>query len=374
MTRSSRTIDAVIVGGGVIGLSLAYELARGGWRVQLVERGQLGREASWAGAGILPPAGRIASTDSYHELARLSDQLYPIWSAQLREQTGIDNGFRRCGGIYLARNDADAEKLRRLVAQWRERGIVAEPLDAQALAAREPALSPGELPLAAHWLPEEAQVRNPRHLKALTAGCAQRGVEICTGTSVEEFIVRDGRVCGIVTSGGSISAAHLCVTSGPWTKTLLARMRVELGIRPVRGQMALLSSPQPLIRAVINEGRRYLVPRPDGRVLVGSTEEDVGFDKRTTAEGIAGLLNFAFGLVPALADFSIEQCWAGLRPGTRDDLPYLGRLPGLENAFVAAGHFRGGLHLSPATAVVMARLMRGEPPGVDLTPFRIERE
>lgn len=373
MSRTARTSEVVVVGGGVIGLSLAYELAGGGWRVQLLERGQLGREASWAGAGILPPAGRIASNDSYHELARLSDELYPIWSAQLREQTGIDNGFRRCGGVYLARNDADADELRRLAAQWRERGVVAEPLDAQALAAREPSLSPGEPVLAAHWLPEEAQVRNPRHLKALAAGCAQRGVEICTGTSVEDFVVRDGRVREIVTSSGTIATANLCVTSGPWTKTLLARMRIELGIRPVRGQMALLSSPRPLIRAVINEGRRYLVPRPDGRVLVGSTEEDAGFDKRTTAEAVAGLLNFAVSLVPALADFSIEQCWAGLRPGTRDDLPYLGKLPGLENAYVAAGHFRGGLHLSPATAVVMARLMRGEPLGVDLAPFRIER-
>lgn len=372
MSKPSRTTDAVIVGGGVIGLSLAYELAGAGWRVQLIERGQPGREASWAGAGILPPAGRIASADAYHELTRLAERLYPIWSAELREQTGIDNGFRRCGGIYLARTETDANDLRRLGLQWRERGVVAEPLDAQALAGREAALS-GEALLAAYWLPEEAQVRNPRHLKALAAGCAARGVEIRTGPSVDDFVVRDGRVSDVVTSGENISAGHVCVTSGPWSKALLARLGIEVSVRPIRGQMALLSSPRPLIRAVINEGRRYLVPRPDGRVLVGSTEEAAGFDKRTTAEAIAGLLAFAFGLAPALADFSIEQCWAGLRPGTHDGLPYLGRLPGVENAYVAAGHFRGGLHLSPATAVVMARLMRGEPPGVDLTPFRVER-
>lgn len=365
--------DTTIIGGGVIGLSLAYELAGAGCRVRLIERGQPGREASWAGAGILPPAGRNPTADSYHELARLSDQLYPIWSAELREQTGIDNGFRRCGGLYLARNDTDVAELRRQAEQWRQRGVAAEPLALQAVAEREPALVRGNVLGAAYWLPEESQLRNPRHLKALAAACSLRGVELCTGVAVEDLIVCHGRVSEVITSVGAMSTECVCVTSGPWTKALMARLGIEMTVRPVRGQMVLLSSPRPCLRSVINEGRRYLVPRPDGRVLVGSTEENAGFDKRTTAEAVAGLLDFAVGLAPALGDHSIEQCWAGLRPGTRDDLPYLGKLPDLENAFVAAGHFRGGLHLSPATAVVMGRLIRGEAPGIDLTPFRVDR-
>lgn len=364
--------DALIVGGGVIGLSLAYELAGGGWRVRLFERGQLGREASWAGAGILPPAGRTPSTDPYRELARLSDQLYPVWSAALREQTGIDNGFRRCGAIYLARDEAGSAELRRSANEWRQCGVTAECLELRDVTQREPALT-GDMLRAAYWLPEEAQVRNPRHLKALAAACALRGVEFHTGVSVDDFVVHQGRVCQLITSAGPIAASRVCVTSGPWTRVLLARLGIDVSIRPVRGQMALLSSPRQSIRAVINEGRRYLVPRPDGRVLVGSTEEDAGFEKRTTAESIAGLLEFAVRLAPVLGDHSIEQCWAGLRPGTRDGLPYLGQLPGLENVFIAAGHFRGGLHLSPATAVVMSRLMRGEAPGVELAPFCIDR-
>lgn len=373
MAPSSQTADALIVGAGVIGLSLAYELAGAGWRVKLIERGQPGREASWAGAGILPPAARAASLDPYQALIQFSNELYPIWSAQLREQTGIDNGFRRCGAIYLARNDEDARELQRQAAQWRQIGVAAEPLDAVALGRREAALSPHDGFLAAQWVPEEAQVRNPRHLKALAAACALRGVDVCCGTSVDDFVVRQDRIGEVVTSQGKISAGHVCLTSGPWTRVLLARLGFEPRLRPVRGQMVLLSSPRPTIRSIVNEGRRYLVPRSDGRVLVGSTEEDAGFDKRTTAEAIAGLLTFAVGLVPALADFSIEQCWAGLRPGTHDGLPYLGRLPGLENACVASGHFRAGLQLSPATAVVMGRLMRGEAPGIDLRPFRLDR-
>jgi glycine oxidase len=137
--------------------------------------------------------------------------------------------------------------------------------------------------------------------------------------------------------------------------------------------MLLYRCPLPPIRRIVNEGSRYIVPRDDGRVLVGSTEEEVGFDQHTTAEGLADLAGFARSLVPALADAPIERSWAGLRPAPLDGLPYLGPLPGLANAFVAAGHFRSGLFLSPATAVVMSQLLRGEAPSVDLAPFRVGR-
>jgi glycine oxidase len=142
---------------------------------------------------------------------------------------------------------------------------------------------------------------------------------------------------------------------------------------PIRGQIVLFRCHEPPITRIINEGSRYLVPREDGRVLAGSTEEEVGFDKRTTAEAIADLTEFARDLVPALREATIEKTWAGLRPGSFDGLPYLGRLPGLMNAYVAAGHFRNGLFLSTATAVVMSQLIRGEQPEVDLSPFRVGR-
>jgi glycine oxidase len=135
----------------------------------------------------------------------------------------------------------------------------------------------------------------------------------------------------------------------------------------------LFHPPRPLLRHIVNSGSRYLVPREDGRILAGSTEEDVGFDKRTTSEGVAGLIAFALQLVPALATAEVEHTWAGLRPGTPDGLPYLGRIGGFDNLFIAAGHYRSGLSLSPATAVVMSRLIRGEDLGVDLSPFAIPR-
>jgi glycine oxidase len=368
--------DVLVVGGGVIGLSLAYELSGLGAKVRVVDRGPPGREASWAGAGILPPAAARPTGDPYAELFRLSGELYPLWSARLREETGVDNGFRICGGIYLA---GDAEEKGALDAEasgWRSNGIRAERLDAASLAQREPALAAGiacQQPGIAWWLPDEAQVRNPRHLKALMLACSRRGVEIAAGVAVEGFDVTAGRVTHAITSQGKLAAGQFCVTSGPWSRALLVRLGIDLPVKPVRGQMALLTSLRPVLRSIVNAGKQYLVPRCDGRILVGSTEEDAGFDKRTTAQAIASLLDLAGRLAPPLADLSLEQCWAGLRPSSHDGFPYLGRVPNCENVFVATGHFRNGLQLSPATAVVIARLITGADAVLDLTPFRPDR-
>lgn len=368
--------DVLIVGGGVIGLSLAYELAGAGLTVQVVERGQPGREASWAGAGILPPAQITPTADPYEQLLRLSNELHVSWSAQLREQTGIDNCLRHCGGVYIARDTDGGAELRRVAQRWREQGISCQELSAAELAEREPALDGGAASAslrAAYFLPGEMQLRNPRHLKALLAGCARRGVEVLTGVSVEEFETRHERIDRVLTSGGALSAGQVCLTSGAWTKSLLSRLGVPLGIKPIRGQIVLLNSPRPLLHSIVNEGPRYLVPRADGRLLIGSTEEDVGFEKLSTAAGVSGLLQFALELAPGLKGAQLEQSWAGLRPSAVDRMPYLGRLPRWENAYVAAGHFRSGLQLSPGTALVVGRLMRGLEPGVDLGPFRLDR-
>ncbi|HWB13091.1 MAG TPA: glycine oxidase ThiO [Pirellulales bacterium] len=374
MTAKIPTCDILIVGGGVIGLSLAYELAAQGARVQLVDRGPLGREASWAGAGILPPAASQPLRDPFGALCRLSGDLYPIWSARLREETGVDNGFRQCGGIYLATDEPQEAELQQFSAEWRAQDIRAEPLDGNRLLEREPALATSPYRFrAAWWLPDEAQVRNPRHLKALSLACARRGVELSPGVAVEGFRLAAGRVAEVVTSAGRLAAGQVCIASGPWSKSLLAGLGVDVPLRPVRGQMVLLNSPRPVLRSIINAGKQYLVPRPDGRILVGSTEEDAGFDKRTTAQAVGELLDLAIRLAPPLGELSMETCWAGLRPASHDELPYLGRVPGCQNLFLASGHFRHGLRLSPATAVVMSRLMLGGDPGFDLAAFRVDR-
>ena len=162
-------------------------------------------------------------------------------------------------------------------------------------------------------------------------------------------------------------------STGPWTDALLEQAGWRPGIRPVRGQIALINTGVPLFRRILLRGARYLVPRPDGRVLVVSTEEDAGFEKRTTTRAIADLLTLAGNLVPSLAQAHLEHCWAGLRPGSPDGLPFLGLVPGCENLFVAAGHFRAGIQLSPATGLVMKELLLGQPLTVPLETFRVDR-
>ncbi|MBX7165668.1 MAG: glycine oxidase ThiO [Pirellulales bacterium] len=363
--------DVLIIGGGVIGLSLAYELATRGRRVRLLERGAVGQEASWAGAGILPPGNRSTATDPFAMLQGLSAELHPQWAERLRAETGIDTGFRRCGGLYVARDAQAAALLELAEHEFGRRAIRVERLACAEARRLEPALFAGSSVVAdaVLHLPDECQVRNPWHLRALETACRRRGVLIELDRPVLGFERAGRRVTAVNTPDGPRVAATYCLATGAWSRELAAQLNVELRLKPIRGQIALLNTGERLFSRVINEGSRYLVPREDGRVLVGSTEEDAGFEKRNTAAGIAGLLELAAGLVPPLAAATLEKCWSGLRPSSPDGTPYLGLLPGYENFFAAAGHFRSGLQLSPATAVVLAQLMLGERPEVDLEPF-----
>jgi glycine oxidase len=248
------------------------------------------------------------------------------------------------------------------------------PIDSARDDLRPPSPEP-RTPSPAFYLPDEAQLRNPRHLRALLEACQHAGVEISANVAASEVALDGGEIREITTSTRPLRARRYCFTAGAWTGKLLSRLGVQVAILPLRGQMVMfhcLRGASP-IRHIVNEGSRYIVPRDDGRVLAGSTEEEVGFDKRTTEHAIGDLAAFARTLVPALTDTPIDRSWAGLRPASFDGLPYLGPLPGLSNAFVAAGHFRSGLFLSPATAVVMSQLLRGEPGQIDLAPFRVGR-
>jgi glycine oxidase len=359
--------EILIIGGGVIGLTCAYFLAREGRRVQVLDRGDPGRESSWAGAGILPPGNPDRAATPLDLLRAHSALLFPQLSAELRERTGIDNGYLRCGGLeFLSEDDAESE------AVWREEGIRFESLDEATSRKLEPALAPG-LGRACH-LPDLGQVRNPRHLKALQAGCQALGVQLRPGCPLNGLDCADGRVRAVRTSLGRLQAQQYLLTTGAWTGGVLEELGLSIGIRPIRGQIVLLNARPLPFRRVLMVGARYLVPRPDGRVLVGATEEDVGFEKQTTAIAMQDLLALALERVPELAQAQLERSWAGLRPGSADGLPYLGAVPGLSNLFVAAGHFRAGIQLSPATALVMRDLLLGREPPISLAPFRLDRQ
>ncbi len=273
----------------------------------------------------------------------------------------------------MARSEADAAELHAQVARWREQRISVHELTSGEISEAQPGLRPSPAPGAVFHLPDESQLRNPRHVQALVAACRRRGVMIENQQTVERLEVGGDRVTAVHTHTARFTAGNICLTAGCWSAGLAAQLNFYPAIKPVRGQIALVATPQPLVTHVINEGRRYLVPRADGRLLIGSTEEDAGFDKQPTVDGIQELLRFAETLVPAVRDAHFERGWAGLRPASADGLPYLGRVPRFANTFIAAGHYRHGLQLSPATAMVMSDLICGRDPQLDLRPFAPNR-
>jgi len=366
--------DVVIVGGGVIGLSIAYFLSQAGAQVTVLDQFQPGQEASWAGAGMLPPGNLDGAQSPAARLRAYSHQAWASLSCSLKEQTGIDNGYMNSGGLEIGASD-DATRLQRELSDWRTEGVEVEELTATAIQECESAIS-REIQFG-YRLAQFSQVRNPRHLKALLSACTGCGVKIESGAPVYGFTLSNGttetrKVLAAKTAGKEYRASRFVIAGGAWTQGLLETLGVpNVPIQPVRGQIVLLSSPQLPFRHVINHGPRYLVPRSDGRILVGATEEWVGFEKTNTVNGVKGLLEFAVNLVPCLAKAKLERTWAGLRPGSPSGNPFLGPIPGLENGYVAAGHFRAGLQLSPGTGQLMAQLVTGQSPEIDLTPFHI---
>lgn len=363
----------MILGGGVIGLTTAYLLARGGVPSIVLDQNELGKEASWAGAGILPYSDPDLAATPLERLRSLSVAQFPSFSSELRERTGIDNGYCRSGGLEFADPEAAPSD-----EEWHGRGARVDVLDEAAARSMEPALNRG-LGAARH-LPEMAQIRNPRHMQALIAGCAtfvgRDGwplVDLRPGVGVVSLLRDKSRVEAVGTTHGVVEGEQFLVAAGAWTSQLLRPLGWTLPIEPVRGQIVLLNPGPPLLRRILLCGSRYLVPRAEGRVLVGSTEEHAGFQKQTTAEGVHGLLDLATRLVPDLARASVEKTWSGLRPGSRDGLPYLGRIGDFENLYVAAGHFRAGLQLSIGTGMVMSDLIMGQKAKIDWAAFSPER-
>ena len=372
--------DVCIIGGGIIGLSIARELAGRGLAVRVLSR-ETGRDtASWAAAGIFPPAPRYAGMPPGDELTAWSDELHRAWARELRDETGIDNGLRQCGGLHVAADEPGLGRLHADARGWEATGTRCEWLDAAAIASLEPALAnaAGEGRIVGGFLlPAEMQIRPPRHLQALARSCLGRGVRIDVGAEVSELVVIGGRVDGVRAQldGRSevVRAASYVLAAGAWSGLLADSLGLRLATRPIRGQIALLRLPRPTLARVVNRGLGYLVPREDGRLLVGSTIEDVGFDHSTTPKAIERLLRMVRELLGEIDDAVLERSWAGLRPGCPDGLPFIGRSQACRNAFVAAGHFRAGLHQSTGTAVLVADMVCETPSVMPASAFALDR-
>jgi glycine oxidase len=323
---------------------------------------------------MIPPPGdaRPRSLTAIAALRSWSAALFGAWSESLREETGIDNGYRRCGGVDVAITEAEARVLEAAAGRWRSEGIACERLAPADHARVEPGLA-RDLRLV-HFLPDRAQVRNPRHLRALAAAAVARGVRLHPHQRVERIEVRAGRAVAVRTATETYPGDFLIMAAGAWSGRLLEGVGVRLPTPPVKGQIVLLRHDRRLLRRIVEHGKRYVVPRDDGRVLVGATEEDAGFDVRPTEPSFRSLLGAAVALCPVLAEAEVEATWTGLRPGSIDGKPYLGLAPGLGNLVVATGHHRAGLQLSPGTAELIADLVLGRPPRLPLEDFRPDRD
>jgi glycine oxidase len=344
----------LVIGGGVIGLMTARELAAAGADVVLVEMGSTGRESSWAGGGILSPLYPWRYRGAVTALATWSQRAYPDLCQALFEETGVDPEYNRSGMMILDPEATD------LALNWAEtEQVPMELLDRSAVLEKEPGL--GFETDAALWMPEIAQIRNPRLTKALHLSIGGR-IEIRESEEVLQLRVDDGRIQGVTTTAGSIEADHVIVCTGAWTAQLLEKIGQKPDIRPVRGQMILFFAKPGQIRHVTLCRERYVIPRKDGRVLIGSTLEEAGFEKRTTAEAKEELYRVAVEMFPLLKRTPIEDHWAGLRPGSPSGIPYIGPYPGADGLYVNAGHFRNGLVTGPASARLIADIVLGRDP------------
>jgi glycine oxidase len=313
-------------------------------------------------------------------LTALSDRLHWQWAEELRTETGIDNGLRRCGGLYFAPPGVSPAAHREEAEAWRRRGATVHWVDGPVVAMAEPALAEavaaGRL-AGGFLLPDEARIRPPWHLEALEQSCRRRGVTFAEGSVAERIEVSASQVSAVriqtPQGHGVVRADCFVLAAGAWSGGLASQCGLELDTRPIRGQIALLRYPRQWLRQVVNRGFDYLVPREDGRVLVGSTLEDVGFQPAVTSGGSAALLDMARELLGNLDSAVVERTWAGLRPGSSDGRPTIGPVPGYDNAFVATGHYRAGIHQSPGTAVVVADLVEGRSPPFDLAAWAADR-
>lgn len=340
------SFDAAIVGGGIIGGAIASELTRHNLRVVLVDRGQPGREASWAAAGMLSPAPDSPEAVPLVPLARASLELYPEFIARVEDISSRSTGYRRDGALEVFFAPAGEKERDQMLAQHRRFGLPSEAISLDDANRMEPAL--GSAAQAAAWLPYEASVEPRALTEAVLSAAAKLGVEMRPGAEVTSVVLESGRATGVIAAGTKISAAFVILAAGCYSGEIdwLARYAPT---RPVRGQMLSLRPAREGPRRVLRSEHGYVVPREDGRVVAGSTLENAGFEKVVTPSGLLQILSAAVELAPALAQAEVLETWAGLRPDTPDHLPVLGPtdLPGL---FIATGHYRNGILLAPITA------------------------
>lgn len=361
----------IIVGGGIIGLSIAEHCLRKGLQPVVLDKGPLGKEASWAGAGYLDLRDASRLGGDFLELSRFSYNLFPEWVERLKKESGIDPEFHLCGSLGLVFNPEEEAAIRKIESQTTPNGLKSEWLSPAEARRKETHLS-DKLQLA-WYLPQTCQVRSPRLIQALLKVLEKGKAILREGEEVRGFIRQGSRIIGVETSVAKYEGEQVLLAGGAWTGGVLDILGISFPMRPVRGQVVLFKSEPGLLRHVLFSSTAYLVPRLDGHIFVGSTLEEAGFDKSVTKEGVSKLTQGAYRALPPLEKATVEATWSGLRPKAVDDKPTLGLVPGLENLWIASGHYTHGILLSAATGYLMAQALSGGATKLPLEPFRFDR-
>ena len=355
--------QVVIVGGGVIGLLTAYNLASEGQAVTLLERGGLGQESSWAGGGIVSPLYPWRYSQAVTALAHWSQDFYPQLAQRLFAATGVDPEVHTTG-LYWLDLDDEADAL-----AWAAReGRPLSKVDVSAAHDAVPVLGGGYA--QAIYMADVANVRNPRLVKSLKAALlALPNVTIYEQCAVSGFVLGDDRVVGVNTATGQVLGDQVVLAAGAWSGQLLGTLGLGLPVEPVKGQMILYKCASDFLSSMVLAKGRYAIPRRDGHILIGSTLEHEGFDKTPTGTALESLKASAVELIPALADAEVVGHWAGLRPGSPEGIPFIGEVPGFKGLWLNCGHYRNGLVLAPASCQLFTDLLLARAPIIDPAPY-----
>lgn len=346
--------DYIIVGGGLIGMLSAHEIAGIGAKVAIIDKSQFGLESSWAGGGIISPLYPWRYDEAITYLASWGQSRYPEFAQKLKEETGIDPECLNSGLLIL---DLSEEEKKQAINWSAKYQILMSSLSNNDCLEIEPEL----LHVSEQqgiWMPSVSQVRNPRFVKALKKSLQNNeNIDLLEGYEVKSFIRDKNKVNGCVTSKGSIYAENIVVAGGAWSAGILNEFESKPEIEPVKGQMLLFRGEPGKLKRIILSKDRYVIPRKDGHVLVGSTLEKKGFDKSTTESAKHELMLEAKRIIPAIDKMKVEKHWAGLRPGSPEGIPYIGKHPLIDNLYINSGHYRNGVVLGLASARLLTDIL-----------------
>ncbi|RCW73079.1 glycine oxidase ThiO [Saliterribacillus persicus] len=365
--------DQIVIGGGVIGSSIAYQLAKRGHKVLVVERKFVGSEASSAAAGMLGAQAEFKEESPLFQLALESRRLFPDLADELFEHSGIDIQLMHNGMFKLARSNERYQQLEQLAAFQSGVGEKASIISTDTLLKKEQNVTSDIA--GAMYLPNESQVSAKHLTNAFIKSAIKFGAKVKEECSVENLVIENDQVVGVTTPKGKFYADKVVVATGAWSNSFSRYSDTDLHFYPVKGECLAVRPKSALINATIYDDSCYMVPKKDGRIIIGATSLPHQYNKSVSMEGMHQLMKSAMRIIPQLKEAKIEDVWAGIRPQTRDQLPYLGPISSVSGLFIAAGHYRNGILLSPITGKVMADMI--EEKKVSLTyqrAFSTDRE